>query len=308
MGKTPAQRQKERRRATRLEAAREAERRRSRKKRLIGVVLLVGVVAMGLATVIGSLVSSSDDEATTTTTSPPTTVDPSSMTIGTPAELSAPPPGAAITGETPCPAEDGSSPRTTSFERPPPMCVDEAGRYQAVIRTSVGDLTALIYPVDAPQAANNFIVLARYHFFDGAPFHIIWPSGIAVTGDATGDPTLGEGGPGYTIPNEVPEVGAIYPYGTLAMWHRPGTGPTDDTAALVPPLDTMGGPTADGSQFLIATGENSIALGPEFTVFGLVTEGIDTINAINAFGDPANARPLGEVTIESIEITELEPT
>ncbi len=273
----------------------------------MGVVLLVGVVAMALATVIGSLTSSSDDTATTETTAPVTTADPSStMTLGPPAELSVPPAGEAVTGETPCPAVDGSSPRTTSFEQPPPVCIEETGRYRAVIQTSVGDLTALIYPEDAPQATNNFIVLARYHYYDGVPFHLIWPSGFAVTGDATADPTLGEGGPGYTIPNEVPDVGAIYPYGTLAMWHRPGSGPTADTLTPVPPLDSVGGPSADGSQFLIATGENSIALGPEFTVFGLVTEGLETINAINASGDPTNARPLGEVTIRGIEITQLE--
>ncbi len=62
-------------------------------------------------------------------------------------------------------------------------------------------------------------MLSRYHFYDGLPFYEIWPRQMLLTGDATGEPKLGQGGPGYTIPDEIPEVGVIYPVGTLAMWN-----------------------------------------------------------------------------------------
>lgn len=287
MGKPPAQRERERRRAGRAQGRDSSDRRHSRRRQVFSLVLIIGIIAMLAATIIGSLAiggsntARTDDEPEAGATSTPETIAP-------PVELSVPEPGETITGETPCPAEDGSAPRVTSFEQPPPMCIDTSAGYRAVISTTAGDITALLDPQQAPQTVNNFVVLSRYHFYDGVPFFTIVPRTLIVTGDATGDPEIGQGGPGYTIPDEIPEAGTIYPFGTMAMWHGPGE--TD----------------ANGSRFFIATGDGAAALPPEFTTFGLVTDGQDAINAIQDVGDPTTGNPVEEMLVESIEITRLE--
>ena len=48
---------------------------------------------------------------------------------------------------TDCPAADGSSPRTTTFDGPPPMCIDPEKRYTARIETSLGELVVALDPV-----------------------------------------------------------------------------------------------------------------------------------------------------------------
>ena len=50
---------------------------------------------------------------------------------------------------------------------------------------------------------NNFVVLARYHFYDDVPFHRIVPGFVNQAGDPVG-PEPGTGGPGYAIPDELP--------------------------------------------------------------------------------------------------------
>jgi cyclophilin family peptidyl-prolyl cis-trans isomerase len=132
---------------------------------------------------------------------------------------------------------------------------------------------------------NNFVVLSRYHFYDGVPFFAIRPQTFLATGDATGSPT-GSGGPGYTIPDEIPEVGVIYPWGTLAM------------------LGGEAGPDENGSTFLISSGDQAADLPPVLTVFGQVLDGADAVNAINQAGDPTTGAPTEEIVIEKVTITE----
>ena len=67
------------------------------------------------------------------------------------------------------------------------------------------------------------------------------------------------------------------------------------------------GPNTNGSQFFIITGPNGAALPPDYTLFGMVTEGLDTtLPKLDAAGNPENngVPPLEPVTIESITITE----
>jgi cyclophilin family peptidyl-prolyl cis-trans isomerase len=104
-----------------------------------------------------------------------------------------------------------------------------------------------------------------------------------------GDPTgTGTGGPGYAIPDELPLEGE-YQVGSLAMANS--------------------GPDTNGSQFFVITGESGAALPPLYSLFGQVTDGLDTtIVALDALGNPDQAAngvpPLEEVRIESITITE----
>ena len=100
-----------------------------------------------------------------------------------PRRVTAPPPGEAIDGATPCPPADGSAARTTAFTEAPPTCIDEAKTYTAEVATSEGDITIDLDAANAPITVNNFVVLARYHYFDGLPFHRIVPGFVNQTGE-----------------------------------------------------------------------------------------------------------------------------
>lgn len=196
-------------------------------------------------------------------------------------------PGASLTGETPCPAEDGSSPRTTTFAGPPPMCIEPDFFYTARITTSVGDLVMNINPHQAPQAANNFIVLSRYHFYDGQPISGIMPR-MAFAVRAAIESSEGTESPGYTLPSEAPAGGQAFMFGSVAM------APVSETS------------TDFAAAFVVATYESATSLPQELTQFGFVVEGDDTVLAIDESGN-AMGQPTKLITIDSIAVTKGAP-
>jgi cyclophilin family peptidyl-prolyl cis-trans isomerase len=249
---------------------------------MLAIIAGITLLAVVLGTVAASLVGqgstdSASTSSTTSSTAPPPSVPTVSVTI--------PAAGAAVTGETPCPAADGSSPRTTSFESAPPTCIDTTKTYTATLETTEGPITILLNAEQAPNLVNNFVVLSRYHFYDGVPFFFVLPDTFVASGDATGDP-IGTGTPGYTLPDEIPEAGAIYPWGTVAMVN--GTGEAD----------------ANGSTFLIASGERSADIPPTYSIIGQVLDGDDAIRAINQQGDPTTGQPTKDIRIERVTIAE----
>ena len=112
-----------------------------------------------------------------------------------------------------CPNPDGSSARRTKFDAPPPMCIDVEKAYHAEIVTSKGTMFVQLLPKRAPKTVNNFVFLARYHYFDGIIFHRIIKDFVIQGGDPEG---TGRGGPGYRFPDELPKPGE-YQLGSLVM-------------------------------------------------------------------------------------------
>ncbi len=182
-----------------------------------------------------------------------------------------------------CPAADGSSEKTQEFTEYPPTCIDVTKTYTAEIVTNLGAMTVELYADKAPLTVNSFVTLARYHYFDGISCHRIIPQFVAQCGDPTG---TGSGGPGYEFADELPASGE-YQIGSLAMANS--------------------GPDTNGSQFFIITGPNGAGLPPSYSLFGMVTKGLDTtVPALDAVGNPEGngVPPLEPVTIESVTITE----
>src|SRR4051795_13718875 len=133
---------------------------------------------------------------------------------------------------TECPAADGSSPKKQKFDGPPPMCIDPEKRYTAEMVTSKGSMTIALDAAAAPQTVNNFVVLSRYHYYDGVIFHRIIPGFVCQGGDPQG---TGMGRPGYKFGDELPA-----PYSHAIRY-----------------LDMdNAGPNANGSQFFIISGPN----------------------------------------------------
>ncbi len=180
-----------------------------------------------------------------------------------------------------CPEADGSSPQKRRFNQPPPMCIDPARRYTATMVTSKGTMTIALDPAAAPKTVNNFVFLARYHYFDGVTFHRIIPGFVLQGGDPEG---TGRGGPGYRFADELPRPGR-YEVGSLAMANA--------------------GPNTNGSQFFIISGPDGMRLPPQYSLFGKVVSGLDVVAAIDSVGTRSGS-PKEKVTIESVTITESE--
>jgi cyclophilin family peptidyl-prolyl cis-trans isomerase len=258
---------------------------------------IVGVLACVVVGVGAIVMGAGDDDGAPSTSGPAATTqnpgDPilpggpgATFASGPPADLERPEPGVAIDGPTPCPAVDGSSPRTTSFSQPPPICIEDDAHYTAVIQTTKGPLRISLNQEASRVAVNNFIVLARYHYFDDVPFTTVAPRGILQTGDPNGDPP-GTGTPGYVLPSEVdPAVPPLYT--TLTV------------AAVAEPPDF----TTIGSQFFVAVGDDAAGLDPVHPHLGMLLDGMDTVRAIEAIGNVATARPTEDVRITSVEIIE----
>jgi cyclophilin family peptidyl-prolyl cis-trans isomerase/FKBP-type peptidyl-prolyl cis-trans isomerase len=181
-----------------------------------------------------------------------------------------------------CPAPDGSSDQQQEFDAYPPMCIDVTDSYTAVITTNHGEMTVELDAEKAPLTVNNFVTLARYHYFDDTVCHRAIPQFVVQCGDPTAS---GTGGPGYTIPDELPAAGE-YQVGSLAMANT-------------------GSPNTGGSQFFVITGPNGEGLPPQYSLFGQVTDGLDVLAELDKLGNPESngVPPLEEIRIISVEIT-----
>jgi HEAT repeat protein/cyclophilin family peptidyl-prolyl cis-trans isomerase len=117
----------------------------------------------------------------------------------------------------------------------------------AYVETERGTIQLLLDVVDAPLTTANFTALARKGFFDGVRIHRVVPNFVVQDGDPRGD---GEGGPGYTIRDEL----TPFPYvrGTVGMaldWEDTGGGQWFITHSPQPHLDgryTVFGRVVDG--------------------------------------------------------------
>ena len=122
------------------------------------------------------------------------------------------------------------------------------------IDTDRGSIEIELAVLDAPLTTDNFIALARKGYFNGLGIHRVVPNFVVQDGDPRGD---GEGGPGYTIRDELNQ--RPYLRGAVGMaldWKDTG-----------------------GSQFFI-THSPQPHLDAKYTVFGRVVSGADVVDKI----------------------------
>jgi cyclophilin family peptidyl-prolyl cis-trans isomerase len=160
------------------------------------------------------------------------------------------------------------------------MVIDPAKRYTAVLETSIGSMTIALDAANAPVTVNNFVVLARYHYYEDVIFHRIIKGFMCQGGDPTG---TGMGGPGYKFADELPKPGR-YEIGSIAMANS--------------------GPNTNGSQFFIVSGSSGVGLPPLYSLFGKVVKGLDVIDKMETVSTDNQDRPYDDVVIKSVTITE----
>lgn len=279
MGTAKRERQKANRALKRIEEEQEVKKAAIKRNTLKwGAAIVAAFAAVVLIAWVGGAFDGDDDAGSIADLTVPAGDDPSiSVAPITEPAVDGTTPAAT---ETDCPPADGSAEQVREFTAAPPMCIDPSKTYTAEIVTSEGTLTAELFADQAPLTVNNFVTLARYHYFDGISCHRIITGFMAQCGDPTG---TGTGGPGYSFADELPTDQDPYKAGVLAMANS--------------------GPNTNGSQFFVMVAD--YPLQPDYSVFGQVTEGLDdTIPALDAAGSEAGVPPSKPVTIESVTITE----
>lgn len=111
------------------------------------------------------------------------------------------------------------------YPSPPDLALEPGIDYAAVIDTSCGEIRIDLLEDQAPRSVANFVFLAREGFFDGLIWHRVERNAVIQTGDPNGLNGVPPDGPGYTIPDELPDHRREYVYGTVGMANAgPGTG------------------------------------------------------------------------------------
>src|SRR5699024_5105094 len=159
------------------------------------------------------------------------------------------------------------------------------------------------------KTVKNFVELAQKGYYDGEIFHRVIPDFMIQGGDPSGTGMGGESIYGEKFEDEFSRE--VFNFrGALSMANA--------------------GPNTNGSQFFVVTNENvpenmmaqlegagypaeiitayhkggTPWLDFRHTVFGHVIEGMDTVDAISQVKRDAQDKPIDDVVIDAIEITE----
>jgi peptidyl-prolyl cis-trans isomerase B (cyclophilin B) len=192
----------------------------------------------------------------------------------------------------PCDKPAKGTPNGKQWKKEPAMKVDKSASYSMDLDTTCGRIGISMDAGKAPHTVNSFNFLAGEKFFDHTPCHRLVDDArthVLQCGDPQG---TGQGGPGYTIPDENlkdPKIkGKKYPAGTVAMANQ-------YTA------ETGKGRDSGGSQFFLVFEDSKLP--PDYTPFGRITEGEDVLKKIAKAGstpDPQtrNTPPNATVVID----------
>lgn len=192
----------------------------------------------------------------------------------------------------------------------PQLHLAEVQGPKATIKTNRGDITIQLFPEQAPKTVENFVELAKKDYYNGVIFHRVIPEFMIQGGDPTGTGMGGESIYGHPFEDEFSNE-LFNLRGALSMANA--------------------GPNTNGSQFFIVQAKQvpSNMLGqlkdagyPEeiieaytqmggtpwldhrHTVFGQVIDDMDVVDEIANVQRDAQDRPLYDVTIETVEISD----
>lgn len=160
------------------------------------------------------------------------------------------------------------------------LTINERQRDLAMIKTDYGDILIYLYE-NTPQHKSNFLWLIVSNFYDGVIFHRIIDEFVVQGGDPTG---TGSGGPGYTIPAEIVND---HVYGAVGAARLPDS--------VNPEKESS------GSQFYIVDADaGTPTLDGNYTVFGIVIDGMDIVETISEVPTDGDDRPLTDVLMNDV--------
>jgi cyclophilin family peptidyl-prolyl cis-trans isomerase len=229
--------------------------RRDRRVRL-GKRGVGGLVVVGLVIALVAVLSGHPGK-TKGATKPSTTTSSTTTTLAPAVAPVCPPTTAA-----------GAAKRETTFDAVPPSCIAHNAVFDATVKTDVGTFVIEMKAANSYAAVNNFVFLARYHFYDGVTFHRVIQDFVVQGGDPTG---TGSGGPGYEFTGNAPPASCATSSDCYPLWS-------------VAMANSSSSPKTDGSQFFVVAGSQGEALPPEYTLFGQVISGTSVVAKIDAGG------------------------
>lgn len=159
-----------------------------------------------------------------------------------------------------------------------------------LIKTSMGDIKVRLYK-ETPLHKANFLKLCSSNFYDNLLFHRVI-SGFMIQG---GDPTsrnakpgvmLGAGDAGYTVPAEF----------NSKFRHKRGALAAARQGDEVNPMKA-----SSGCQFYICHADANFLDG-NYTIFGEVITGLETVDKIAASKVDGADRPLADIKIKSTSV------
>lgn len=152
------------------------------------------------------------------------------------------------------------------------------------IETDFGDIRIWLYNA-TPFHKDNFLYLTNQQFYDGLIFHRVVADFVIQGGDPDG---TGFGGPGYTIPAEI-IPGLSHVYGAVGAARLANNVNPDKES--------------NGSQFYIVSDpDGETGLDGEYSVFGIVFNGINVVYDISLVPVDANSKPLEDVIMNEVVI------
>ncbi len=152
--------------------------------------------------------------------------------------------------------------------------IEEGVDYQITVKTVYGNINIDLYEQKAPENVNSLLFLISKRYYEDLTFHRVMKDFVIQAGDTAGD---GSGNPGYSVSLEnVQENFSDYSVGM-----------------------------ANASQFFIVLpNSNKTDFNGKFTLIGRVTTGFAVVDSIAKVEVDENYKPLNDVVIESIQITE----
>ena len=278
------QRALERARYERVQAKMQKKRREAKRKQRVAIVSSVATIAVIAAVVVGVVATSGSSSKTTTAAA--TSSASASATAGATSSAAA----------NPLKYEASGTSSVKGITMPTFNATAAAETYTVTLQTNLGNIVFTADGKAAPYTVYSFVYLAEKNYFNNTKCHrLVWSSPLYML--QCGDPTgTGQGGPGYTIPDEnLASLGAANSSGTVT--YKAGTIAMANT----------GQAHTGGSQFFLV-GENS-TLAPTYTPFGTITQGLNILQGIGAKGAAAadsnqNTPPKDATTIESVTIAQ----
>lgn len=149
------------------------------------------------------------------------------------------------------------------------------------LHTSLGDLKLEVFCEDTPRAAENFLALAASGYYDKSVFHRNIKGFMLQGGDPTGTGKGGKSIWGAKFADELVPTLRHNVKGIVSMANS--------------------GPNTNGSQFFITYGKQP-HLDNQYTVFGRVIDGWDTLTACERTPVDSKDRPTSPITLNYITI------
>ena len=209
----------------------------------------------------------------------------------------------------------------------------------AIVETSMGDITVLLYTEEVPEVVQNFKDLVNQGFYDNQiVFHVEPAAGAVATGSSTPDGNGGDSNTGK--PKKAQYSSNLWPfsgsvaalcYEAGAFWNKSNyydsrfffIGDVDITDDVVSEMEKYNFPAMMKNTYIQYGGVPQF--GQYHTVFGKIISGMDVVDAILALpltNEPADAaasdssatqeqlsnnRPVEDVVIKKITLSTYDP-